>query len=61
MEREWECGCAGSLRGVETSPFVGVVRGGVLLGGVTLGVVALGVGGFGVLFLLILSVGSITW
>ena len=55
MEREWECGCAGSLRGVETRPLVGVVLGGVLRGGVTLGVVALGVGGFGVLFLLILS------
>jgi len=55
MEREWECGWAGSLRGVDTIIFVGVVLGGVLLGGDTLGVVALGVGGFGVLFLLILS------
>jgi len=55
MEREWEWGWAGSLRGVETRPLVGVVRGGVLRGGVTLGVVALGVVGLGVLFLLILS------
>jgi len=53
MDREWECGWAGSLRGVDTMFLVGVVLGGVLLGGVTRGVLALGVGGLGVLFLLI--------